>query len=94
MYIEEDVKEEEETKEERSITALKLEVTRDNNTGEVTVTISVDIWEKIWKVVGNQNFLIQSSSNGNLAGMPKDLIETIRLMPSKIASEYIGKKSS
>ncbi len=80
MYNEEDV-----TKE--SITSLEFQVNRDNNTGEVTVTISVDVWEGLWHMVDLQNDLIRSLSNGNLPGVPKDDIETIRLAPSKIASQ-------
>ncbi len=93
MYIEEDVKEKEETKEKMSITTIDMKVTRDDNTGKVTVTISVDLWEKLWYMVDLQNDMIRSLSNGDLHGIPKDLIETIRRAPSKIASKYIGKKS-
>jgi len=73
---------------------LELQVSSDNITGEVKVTISVDTWEKMWYTMDCQDNLIRSLSNGTMRGMPKDLIETLRRAPSKIASEYIGKKSS
>jgi len=81
MYNEEDV-----TKD------IKFQVTRDENTGEVTVTICVEAWEKLWHLVDIQNDLIRSLSNGNL-GISKDDIEAIRREPSKIASRRFEGKS-
>ncbi len=73
---------------------LDLQVSSDNNTGDVKVTISVDMWEKIWYAMDCQDNLIRSLSNGTLRAMPKDLLETIRRAPSEIAQRFGGKTSS
>jgi hypothetical protein len=73
---------------------FELQVSSDNNTGEVKVTISVDTWEKIWYTMDCQDNLIRSLSNGTMRGMPKDLIETLRCWPSDIASRRFGGKTS